>query len=121
MLLKTFFPVLLLVSAASAAMGQKPRDGDHLYKVAFAEWGGRSHGAVVMVRIKGDSIKVIQYDTKLSGNVGDVIDSGIIMRHKKTGQWIIAHNKKDADAPEAGGCSDGPAVIDFQRRIFWLC
>ncbi|WP_209144220.1 MULTISPECIES: hypothetical protein [Chitinophaga] len=50
-----------------------------------------------------------------------MIDSGIILRHKKTGKWIIAHDKKDADAPEAGGCSDGPSVIDFKRKIFRMC
>lgn len=90
------------------------------YKIAFAEWQGRSLGATCIVRIKGDSITIIN-DGSLSGKKGDIIDAGIIMQHKKSGKWIIAHSKNDIYVKEVGGCSDGPSVIDFINKIFVLC
>lgn len=79
-------------------------------------------GETCIVKIKGDSIKVI-YDGK--GNLslskkGDVLDQGVIMKHK-SGVWIIGHNKKDKNLEEVGGCSDGPSEIDFKKKLFWLC
>lgn len=100
---------------------QRPKNGTYTYQVAFAEWQGRSMGATVLVKIKGDSIYVIHDGSNLSGKKGEVIDKGIIMKHRKTGQWIIGQDPRDRDAPDVGGCSDGPSVIDFIRKKFWLC
>lgn len=121
MKLKSLLPLALLVFCSSAALSQKPADGDYTYKVAFAEWQGRSQNCTVLVRIKGDSIQVIHNGGGLSGKKGEVIDSGMIMKHSRTGKWIIAHDKKDRNAKTIGGCTDGPAVIDFDRKVFWLC
>jgi len=38
---------------------QKPQNGTYTFKIAFAEWNGKSLGATSTVIIKGDSIKVI--------------------------------------------------------------
>ncbi len=100
---------------------QKPKNGTYTYDVAFAEWDGRSLGATVTIKIKGDSIYVIHNGSNLTGSKGDIIDSGIIMRHKQTGKWIIGHSENDKNAPEIGGCSEGPSEIDFKNRKFWLC
>lgn len=27
----------------------------------------------------------------------------------------------DADAPQVGGCSEGPDVVDLVRKIYWTC
>jgi hypothetical protein len=27
----------------------------------------------------------------------------------------------DVNVKEVGGCSEGPAVIDFKRKMFWSC
>ena len=51
---------------------------------------------------------------------GDIIDKGIILKHK-SGKWIIGKNRKDINAQEIGGCSEGPNVIDFKRKRFWTC
>jgi hypothetical protein len=101
---------------------QKPINGTYTYAIAFAEWQGKSLGSTCTVIIKGDSVKVI-HDGKgtLSGNKGDIIDQGVMMKHTRTGNWIIAHNPEDKDAEEVGGCSDGPSVIDFKRKKFWRC
>lgn len=113
--------LLSLFAYIGNANGQRPKSGTYIYKVAFAEWQGRSLGATVLVKIKGDSIYVIHNGGNVSGQKGEVIDSGIIMKHKATGQWIIGRHPRDRDAAEVGRCSDGPSVIDFNRKLFWLC
>lgn len=76
-------------------------------------------GAKVEVQIKGDSIFVRNYQG-LSGEKGELIDSGILIKHK-SGKWIIAKSISDKYADEIGGCSGGPAIIDLENKKFWLC
>jgi hypothetical protein len=120
--MKLNLTICILFVALSGTHAQKPRNGTYKYSVAFAEGNGQSFGSTCTVIIKGDSIKVI-HDGKgtLSGKKDDIIDQGIIVKHTKTGKWIIAHSPKDKDAEEVGGCSDGPSVIDFKRKKFWKC
>jgi len=120
--MKKLIFTFLLFSITYLVSGQKPKNGTYTYQIAFAEWNGKSLGATCSVIIKGDSVKVIHNGTKsLTGNKGDIIDQGILLKHKLTGKWIIAHDRKDVDAIEVGGCSDGPSVIDIKRRRFWTC
>jgi hypothetical protein len=117
-----FFSLTLLICSLSSVCAQKPGSGTYTYKIAWAEWGGKTLRATCTVIIKGDSIKVINNGRgNITGNKGDMLDEGIIMKHKKTGKWIIGKNEKDKSAKEIGGCSDGPSVIDFKKRIFWSC
>ena len=90
-----------------------------IYDVAFAEWQGKSMGAKVEVLIRGDSIFVRSYHG-LSLEKGELIDSGILIKHK-SGKWIIAQSVNDKYADEIGGCSDGPSVIDLENKKYWLC
>ncbi len=102
-------------------MAQKPKDGTYTYKVAFAEWYGKSLAATCTVIIKGDSIKVVHNgNDNLKGKKGDILDAGLIMKHK-SGHWIIGHNPKDYDLNEIGGCSDGPIIIDFIHKKVLIC
>lgn len=111
---------LLFVNFALQA--QKPKDGTYTYEIAWAEWDGRSLGATCTVIIKGDSIKVVHNGKpNVTGNKGDIYAEGIIMKHTQTGKWIIGRSPKDKDAREIGGCSEGPAVIDFKNKKFWSC
>lgn len=115
------FILCFALQFAIQAKGQIPESGTYTYAIAFAEWNGKSNGATCKVVIKGDSIKVFHNGTgNLTGKKGEILDQGIIMKHKKTGKYIIAHQKKDADAPEANGC-EGPTVIDFTKKLFWTC
>ncbi|MBW8687910.1 hypothetical protein [Chitinophaga rhizophila] len=100
---------------------QKPQNGTYVYHVASSEWHGKSLGATVLVKIKGDSIYVIHNVGNLSGKVGEMIDCGVIMKHRKIGKWIIGHNAADKNAQDVGGCSGGPSRIDFRHKKFWLC
>jgi hypothetical protein len=70
--------------------------------------------------ISGDSIKIIN-NGSMPGRKGDIIEQGTIIRHKFTGQWIIATKPEDEFAEEVGGCSDGPRVIDFKKKKWWTC
>ena len=101
---------------------QKPKSGTYIYAIAFEEWNGKTLGATCTVRIKGDSIQIIHNGKKnLTGQKGEIMDEGIILKHKKTGKWIIAHSPKDIYAEEIGGCGSGPTIIDFKNKRWWSC
>lgn len=120
--MKSSLTAFFLFIAFNVTYAQKPKNGIYKYTVAFAEWNGESLGSTCTVIIKGDSIRVIHNGKgTLSGNKGDIIDQGILVKHTKTGNWIIAHSIEDKDAAEVGGCSEGPSVIDFRRKKFWRC
>lgn len=120
--MKHIFGILLLcVICASSTYAQKPKNGTYVYRVAFSEWQGKSLGATVLVKIKGDSIYVIHNGGNLSGKMGEMIDCGLIMKHRRTGKWIIGHNAVDKDSQNISDCSGGPSVIDFDHKKFWLC
>lgn len=114
--------LLFFTCFSIAVFAQKPKDGTYTYSIAWAEWGGKSLGATCTVIIKGDSIKVAHNGTtNVTGKKGDIYAEGIIMRHTKTGKWIIGKNKADKAAKEIGGCTGGPSVIDFKNKKFWSC
>ena len=114
--------ILLFCISTVCAYPQKPKNGTYTYTIAFAEWGGKSLGATCTVRIKGDSIQIIHNGKgNLTGTKGAIMDEGIIMKHRKTGKWIIGHSAKDIYAKEIGGCGAGPTVIDFKNKKWWSC
>ncbi|MFT3912289.1 MAG: hypothetical protein QM737_22875 [Ferruginibacter sp.] len=116
----TLLSLVILIS--TFAFSQKPKNGTYSYKIVFAEWNGKSMGATCTVKINGDSIKIINNGTgKLTGTKGEIMDEGIIMKHKKSGKWIIGHSPKDVDAKEIGGCETGPTIIDFKNKKWWTC
>ncbi len=113
--------LIFILPFAIQTKGQVPKSGTYTYAVAFAEWNGKSNGATCKVVIKGDSIKVFHNGTgNMTGKKGEILEQGIILKHKKTGKYIIAHDKADIDAPEANGC-EGPTIIDFVKKLFWTC
>lgn len=117
---KIVFAFFLFLLHSVLVFAQKPKDGTYIYTIAFAEWNGKSNGADCIVKIKGDSIWIFRKGENITGKKGDMLDEGIIVKHK-SGQWIIAHKKKDRNAKQIGGCSDGPRVIDFKKKKFWMC
>lgn len=120
--MKSLYVTFLFCCILTFSYAQKPKDGTYTYAIAWAEYGGKTLGATCTVIIKGDHIKVIHNGKpKVTGKKGDIYAEGIIMKHTKTGKWIIGKSKKDKDAKEIGGCSDGPPEIDFKKKIFWSC
>src|SRR5215203_2664676 len=121
-ILKTVSITLMLFCISTLTNAQKPRDGTYTYSIAWAEWGGKTMGATCTVIIRGNTIKVV-HDGRpnVTGQKGDIYAQGIIMKHTKTGKWIIGQSKKDKDAKEIGCCTEGPAIIDFKNKKFWSC
>ena len=98
-----------------------PLNGKFLFDVAFAEWQGKSRGVKVTVIIQGDSAKVIyEGQGEFTAEIGEVLDQGIIMKHK-SGEWIIGSEASDKELDEVGGCTGGPAIIDFKNKKYWMC
>ncbi|NRS90340.1 hypothetical protein HNQ02_003280 [Flavobacterium sp. 7E] len=117
-----FIIVLLFTFMSFCTYGQILSSGTYLFSIRDAEYQGHPIVAKCKVIIEGEKIKVIYTDNTLSIlKYGELFDEGILIIHKKTGQWIIGHSKKDADAKEVGGCSDGPRVIDLKERVLWNC
>jgi hypothetical protein len=117
---KLLFTLLIVYCCSLSLVAQRPKNGIYSYKIAWEEFQGKSLGSTCTVRINGDSITIIN-DGSITGEKGGILDQGLIMKHKKTGKWIIAHKAKDIYAKEIGGCSEGPAVIDFKLRVFYSC
>lgn len=112
---------LLLAGLTLSPNAQKPRDGTYTFTLAFEEWGGESLGATCTVIIKQDSIFVIHDGSNdVTGQKGSILDKGLIMKHK-SGKWIIAHSEKDRNAEQIGGCGNGPAIINFKKKIYLSC
>ena len=118
--LKYLIFILLLSFHGSGLYSQKPKDGKYTYKISFEEYHGKSLGATCIVIIKGDSITIIN-NGSITGDKGEIIDEGIILKHQKTGTWIIAHSQQDRFAKDIGGCKEGPSVVDFKKKIFYTC
>lgn len=116
--------ILILFFAFFTKMlcAQKIKDGTYFFTIKDLEYHGMVVGKCKAI-VKGDSIRLVF----LSGNLtlikpGDVYEEGLLMKHKKTKQWIIARSKEDVNAPEVGPCSEnGPRTIDFKRRVIEQC
>ena len=50
-----------------------------------------------------------------------IIEEGELFFHEASQRWIIIHSDKDKNAPEVGGCTDGPTVVDLINKIYWTC
>lgn len=119
--MKALLLTSLLTFATLLTQAQKPKDGTYTFAIAFTEWGGQSQGNTCTVIVKGNQVKVINNGTgTLKQFKGEVMDEGILMIHR-TGKWIIGHDPKDKYAKQVGGCSGGPAEIDFKNKRFWIC
>jgi hypothetical protein len=46
---------------------------------------------------------------------------GALTWHAGTKQWLLGEAPGDALATAVGGCSEGPEVVDLDKRIFWMC
>ena len=102
-------------------LNEIPPNGKYLFDIAFAEWQGKSMGVKVTVMIKDDTVKVIyEGHGALTAEIGEVLDEGVIMKHK-SGEWIIGAEPSDKELDEISGCTGGPAIIDFKNKKYWMC
>ena len=98
----------------------EPNFTKEVYTITFAEWYDKSTNVTCIV-IREDSLFTIINDGSLNGNKNDTIDSGILRTHIKSGKSILSKKPEDIHAPEIGGCSDGPRVIDLVNKIIEFC
>lgn len=99
---------------------QVPKYTKETYTITFAEWYDKSTNVTCIV-VREDSLFTIINDGSLNGNKNDTIDTGIIKTHLKTKKTILSKKPEDIHAPEIGGCSDGPRVIDLVNKIIEFC
>ncbi|BCT93940.1 hypothetical protein LYSHEL_29670 [Lysobacter helvus] len=119
-LLPVALSVCCTVAIAAKPVAPKPlADGDYTFAHRFAEQP--SMPSVSMhVRIRKGHIVVTNESVSSAFEKG-VVDEGLLLWHPATQQWIIGDTPADAKAPEVGGCSGGPEVIDLAKRIYWTC
>jgi hypothetical protein len=110
----------LTVSAGALAAPHLPiHSGQFTFQHKMAEQPNIP-GTSVRVKITGHHIVVIS-DTPFDVFGKGTIDEGTLMWHAKSKQWIIGESQRDRFAPEVGGCSTGPAVVDLRKKIYWSC
>ena len=115
-------PALLFMAAGSADQPEQPlATGTYEFQHRFGEAEHRRIPSIKLkVDIRGDHIVIVNVDSDDVFPYG-VLDEGTLMWHETTQQWIVGHDEADRDAPEVGPCSEGPQVIDLERRIYWTC
>jgi len=97
------------------------KDGEYTFEHKYAEAEQHQIKSITLiVKIVGKHIMVINNDHDDVFPMG-VLEEGTLMWHSESSQWIIGQNPSDANAPEVGGCSGGPTVIDLEKRIYWTC
>ena len=121
--------VALLVSGRCSAEGTArspdlPPDpplpsGHYVFQQRFAEHPAMG-GGPVEVTITGTRVVVTQRGGS-AGFPAGVLAEGELAWHAGSGQWIIARSAQDLSAPEVGGCTDGPEVLDLADRVYWTC
>lgn len=115
--------VLIGLSLAASVSASSPKpplsSGEYAFQHRFAEQPSIP-SIPLTARIRGDRIELINSTSDKVFPLG-VIESGTLMWHAASKQWIVGHQRSDRRAAEVGGCSDGPAVIDLERRIYWTC
>jgi hypothetical protein len=119
--MKSLVIVVALANSLTAVAAPKLplQSGQYAFQHKMAEQPSIA-GTPVRVRITGHHILVIS-DTSSDVMGRGIIDKGILMWHASTREWIIGEHSTDRFAPEVGGCSAGPAVIDLRKRIYWSC
>jgi hypothetical protein len=119
--MKQIIFVFTFLLIANFTYSQIPKSGTYFYTIHQAEHPNLKFTTKCRVEINGNNVKVIYLGGNLSNtNKGDVLDEGVILKHK-SGRWIIGKKKSDTKLDEIGGCTDGPSEIDFKKKIYWMC
>jgi hypothetical protein len=103
-----------------------PKDGKYNCKMIDTEFppesGANDTGVTVIAIVKGNRIVVVYDKTDLENiKKNDMLAEGFLLKHKVTGDWIIAQKQEDVYAEEVGGCSDGPIIIDLENGFYYFC
>ncbi len=114
------FPLLIIIAIflSSLVSAQRLKTGTYIFSYCDIEY--QSCVGKCKVIIKGDTITIYATkelaQTRTFTKEGDIIDKGIILKHK-SGKWIVGKTKKDIEAEDIGG--EGPAILDFSKKEYW--
>ena len=121
--MKPLILLALLVAPTVSGSATDPQPplatGHYVFQQRFAEHPSLG-GMDVKVIIQGAHIVVVNPRASDPFPAG-VLAEGELLWHPASRQWIIGHDAADRAAPEVGGCSDGPEVIDLSARVYWTC
>ena len=121
--MKQFVVLIALTGLFSTSAGTAQRlpihSGQYAFEHTFAEQPNMRSISLI-ARINGHHIVLIN-KSKSDVFPRGVIADGELMWHAKSRQWIIGATHSDRYAGEAGGCSDGPEVVDLRHKIYWTC
>lgn len=125
--MRFFVTFILITFAACGCVNNRQEmklplgDGDYLFVHKFAEAEQHRIKSITLnVIIKGMHVTVINNDRDDVFPKG-ILEEGTLIWHSESEQWSIGQNLSDAKAPDIGGCSEGPTVIDVVKRIYWTC
>lgn len=94
-------------------------DGEYTFHHRFAEHPSMP-SADMRVRFGAGRIVVTNTTPGTPFPLG-VVAEGQLLWNGYVGKWIIARTPADQKATEVGGCSDGPEVVDLEKRVYWTC
>jgi hypothetical protein len=115
-----FFVALMVSSAHAGSAPPLPiRPGQYTFQHKFSEHPGIK-SIPLTAKISGTHIVLIN-KTKSDVFPKGIIAEGALMWHADSKQWIIGQEPSDQNVKDVGGCSDGPEVIDLQKKIYWTC
>jgi hypothetical protein len=118
---RAWFSLALAVAACQSSTEPPLASGEYVFVHKFAEAEQSNIPSIKLdVQIRGRHI-VLTNNNESSAFPAGVIAEGTLMWHAGSGQWIIGTEPADAEAPEVGGCSDGPEVVDLERKVYWTC
>lgn len=95
------------------------KSGNYVFQHRYAEQPNMSSFKLT-ARIKGRHIVLTNPKASEPFPAG-VLTEGELFWHAPSSQWIIVTVPEDRQASEAGGCSDGPEVVDLLQKIYWTC
>jgi len=119
MKIKTSILLLTAILIHASVSGQRLNSGTYTFNYCDLEYN-MCLGPCKVV-IKGDSITI--YATKdlaehrTFTKDGDIIDQGIILKHR-SGKYIVGKTREDINAEDIG--IEGPAILDFKKKRYWI-
>jgi hypothetical protein len=120
--MKPLFILMLFVVSAAVAGSPPPLpipSGQYTFRHRFAEQPDLPSISLT-AKIRGHHIVLIN-PGKARVFPHGVVAEGTLMWNVAIKQWVIGTEASDSTTPEAGGCSEGPEVVDLVNRTYWTC
>jgi len=93
-------------------------DGLYVFQHKYAEHPNKE-SILLNVEIKEGKIIVTNTSDSTVWPKGLVEEGWLFLHFSK--KWIITQGSIDEQAEEVGGCTGGPTVVDFEKKIYWTC